>query len=157
MSDQRKRRLGTPAPPSPHKRSPTCRKCNREFTPWPNRIGGFRDVCKDCLGKVGPTSKVGDGIRSLAPPSPHKRSQTCRKCDQEFTPGPDHVGFINICVSCFGTVDPTHKQGDGMVVYEEPVEHERVILVPGFSVFRGGGGGKKRKRNRQTRPAKPLR
>jgi hypothetical protein len=33
-------------------------------------------------------------------PEPWKKLQTCRKCNDEFDPGPNHVGFIDVCPKC---------------------------------------------------------
>ena len=30
----------------------------------------------------------------------HKRKQICRECKQEFVPGPNHKGYINVCREC---------------------------------------------------------
>ena len=33
-------------------------------------------------------------------PEPHRKVQTCRECEHEFVPAPNHVGFINVCPEC---------------------------------------------------------
>jgi len=33
-------------------------------------------------------------------PEPQKAAQVCCKCKQEFVPGPNHVGFVNVCPEC---------------------------------------------------------
>jgi len=33
-------------------------------------------------------------------PEPRAREQLCRKCNELFVPGPDHKGYVNICLKC---------------------------------------------------------
>ncbi len=43
-------------------------------------------------------------------PEPCRLVQECRFCEEDFVPGPNHVGFIDVCLRC-GTSDvPWHDE-----------------------------------------------
>ena len=81
-------------------------------------------------------------------PEPHKNIQTCRKCKQEFVPGHNHVGFVNVCPECFGIVDPIPLRGAGLVLAGESVPPEPLSLVPTVSI---GSGSLLQKKTRKKK------
>ncbi len=89
-------------PPEPLRELRTCFKCGDVLYARPKEFGLVSYFCPKCEthshGLL--SSPRFPDLPKKNLPEPRKKLRTCRKCKDVFDPGPNHVGFIDVCPKC---------------------------------------------------------